>query len=330
MAVRTTAGWYIWTHQLVEVTGQDAAKLLDYIYTNPIGNLKIGSERYTTALNRKGEIIDDVVVFRMGEEKFWISTLFASKCMNWLEENRNDFQVQFEDITSQYHMIAVQGPKSLDIINTLTETPVDEQKFFTFRKNKIDNISVMINRAGFTGEKKGYEIYFAAEELPGMIDKLNQTAPEFDALQVSEFQIMAWTLPTEAGFYYMRDLLYTNPLEVGLDRGISWDKEFIGKKALEKIKKKGAKRTMVGFTMEDADVRINGKDLGGPGTLVSINDEEIGHVSKFNYSYVLEKPIGYLLVKSGTVQVGDHVTIGNKYDAVITEKSFLHGNGGKS
>ena len=237
--------------------------------------------------------------------------------------NMAGYQVQFGDITSKYHMIAVQGPKSLEIINSLAETPVDGQKFFTIRDNVIDGVQVMINRAGFTGEKLGYEIYFAADQLPAMMEKLKETAPKFDAVQVTEFQVMAWTLPTEAGFYYMRDLLHTNPLEVGLTRGIGWDKDFIGKAALEKLKKKGAKRTMVGFTMEEADVRINGKDLGGPGTVVSIGDNEIGNVSKFNYSYVQEKPVGYLLVKAGSVQAGDHVTIGNKYDAVITEKSFL-------
>lgn len=104
MAVRTTAGWYVWTHQLVEVTGEDAAKFLDYIYTNPISNLKIGSERYTTSLNKKAEILDDVVIFRMDESKYWISTLFASKSIQWMAANMEGYQVRFEDITSRYFL----------------------------------------------------------------------------------------------------------------------------------------------------------------------------------------------------------------------------------
>ncbi len=68
MAVRETVGWYYWTHQLLEVNGPDAAAFLDRLYANPIGNLKVGRERYTTMLNEEAEIIDDVVIFRLEEK----------------------------------------------------------------------------------------------------------------------------------------------------------------------------------------------------------------------------------------------------------------------
>ena len=71
MAVRNTAGWYLWTHELMEVRGADAAAFLDYVCANPIANLAVGRERYTTMLDESAEIIDDVVVFRMAEELFW-------------------------------------------------------------------------------------------------------------------------------------------------------------------------------------------------------------------------------------------------------------------
>ena len=74
--------------------------------------------------------------------------------------------------------------------------------------------------------------------------------------------------------------------------------------------------------MEESDVRINGKDLGGPGAPVYVDDEEIGRVSKFNYSYVQEKCVGYILAKKDAVKEGMHVKI-KSYDAVITEKYFL-------
>lgn len=322
MAVRKTAGWYLWTHQLLEVTGEDAAAFLDMIYPNPIANLKIGSERYTTMLNDRAEIIDDVVVFRMEEQKFWISTLFITKLTAWLNQHKGEYQVEFADITAKYHMFAVQGPKSKDLVNAMTVKNVDDQKFFTIRENEIDGIPVMINRAGFTGEKYGYEIYFARDQLANVEAKLRACGEPLDAVEVTEFQIMAWTLPTEAGFYYMRDLMYTNPLEVGLDKGIDWKKEFIGKEALLKIKEEGPAREMVGFTIDEADVHLNAKDLGGPGNPVIVDGEEIGRVSKFNYSYVQEKNVGYILAKKGVLKPGDRVKI-KKYDAVITEKVFL-------
>ncbi|MBQ3338756.1 MAG: aminomethyltransferase family protein [Atopobiaceae bacterium] len=323
MAMRTTAGWYLWTHQLIEVTCEDATVFLAWLYTAPIKNLAVGRDRYTTMLNADAEIIDDVVIMRMGEQRYWISTLFKYKLLDWLRGHKKESRVEWKDITDEWHMFTIQGPNSKDMVNALVENPIDDLKFFSFADNAIDGVPVIVNRAGFTGEKFGYEIYLAKDKYAWMVDKLKETAPKFGAKQVTEFQIMAWTLPTEAGYYYMRDLLYTNPLEVGLDKGIDWDKKFIGKKALLKVKEAGPAREMVGFTLEEADVRINGKDQGAPGSVVTLDGEEIGRVSKFNYSFVQEKPVGYLLVDKGSVKIGDHVTINHRYDAVICEKKFL-------
>lgn len=324
MAVRQTAGWYLWTHQLLEVTGPDAAGFLDYICPNSIANLKVGRERYTPILNHDGIIIDDVVVFRMEEHKFWISTLFVAALIRWLESVKEDYKVKYKDISDEWHMYAVQGPKSLEMINSLTEASVEDLKFFSFAENKIDGKDVLVNRAGFTGEKLGYEIYIKADKADFMEEKLAAAAKKFDALEVTEFQVMAWTLPAEAGFYYMRDLHNTNPLEVGLDKGICWEKEFVGKKALQKIKEEGPAREVVGFTTEDADVDIHGMNLSGPGTADSVykDGEAVGNVIKFVYSYVNEKCNGTIIAKKGALKNGDVVRI-RKTDAVICNKVFL-------
>ena len=140
MAVRTTVGWYLWTHQLVEVTGADCVAFLEMIFPKRIGTLAVGRERYTTMLDEQGIIIDDVVVFRMGEQKFWISTLFKGQLMGWLEAHKGAFDVAWTDITGQWEMYAVQGPKSLEMVNALVAEPVDDQRFFEMRANKIDGI----------------------------------------------------------------------------------------------------------------------------------------------------------------------------------------------
>lgn len=322
MAVRENVGWYLWTHQLVEVSGQDAADFLDLLCTKVISTLKVGKERYTTILDEKAEIIDDVVVFKVAEDKFWVSTLFASQLIHWMGIHQGERVVSYQNITSQYHMYAVQGPKSLEMINKMVKTPVDDLKFFSFAENEIEGIPVIINRAGFTGEKVGYEVYAAADMAEKMEEILRKTGEAMGAVEVTEFQVMAWTLPTEAGFYYMRDLRHTNPLEVGMEKGIGWDKEFIGKEALLKIKEEGPKREMVGFTIDEADIYVKGRHLGGPGEAVYIDDEEVGRVYKIVYGYVKEKNIGYLLAKKGSLKVGDHIKI-REYDAEITEKYFI-------
>jgi aminomethyltransferase len=322
MAVRDAVGWYLWTHQLVEVTGKDAAAFLDYIFPKNISNLKNGRERYTTMLDENAQIIDDVVVFRMEDEKFWISTLFKMMMFPWFEAHKGSYQVEFKDITKEWEMYAVQGPRSIEMVNALVKNPVDNQKFFEMKANEIDGIPVYVNRAGFTGEKLGYELYFPKAEAPAQEEKLRALAPNFGGREVTEFQVMAWTLPCEAGFYYMRDLRHTNPYEVGLANGINFDKDFIGKEALMKIRDEGPAREVVGFTVAEDNIHIKGRHMGNEGEKVFVDGEEIGRVMKIVYSYVNEINNGLIICKKGVLKAGDHVSL-HGHDAVICGTTFL-------
>lgn len=322
MAVRQTVGWYLWTHQLVEVTGSDVVSFLEHIFPKNIGNLAVGRERYTTMLDDNGQIIDDVVVFRMGETKFWISTLFKTDLQAWLAAHKGEKDVTWADITNNWEMYAVQGPKSLEMVNALVKNPVDDQKFFEMRANEIDGIPVYINRAGYTGEKLGFEIYYPKAEAPEQEKKLRALAPTFGGREVTEFQVMAWTLPCEAGFFYMRDLKHTNPFEVGLEGGINWEKDFIGKEALLKIKEAGPAREVVGFTVAEADIHIKGRNVGNEGEKVFVDGEEVGRVMKITYSYVLDTNNGTIICKKGALKPGDKVLL-HGHEAVICVPKFL-------
>ena len=324
MAVRKTAGWYFWTHQLLEITGPDVTAFLDFMFPNNVANLPVGRDRYTTMLNEQGEIIDDVVIMRMDEDRYWVSTLFATKLDDWWYFHQGSFDVEWTEITEDWAMYAVQGPASLEIVNALAADPMDDLKFFAHRETTIGEIPCMINRGGFTGEKRGYEIYVSPDQAEELEALLSAETAKKGGREVTEFQVMAWTLPTEAGFYYMRDLAHTNPFEVGLEKNINWEKDFLGKDALMKIKEEGPAREMVGFEVPEADIYIRAKQYGGPGEPVYIDgeEEEVGRVSKLVYSYVQEKNIGYILAKKGALKAGDHIAI-HGYEAVITEKNWL-------
>lgn len=324
MAVRNTVGWYFWTHQILEITGPDVTAFLDYIYPNDIGSLAVGRDRYTTMLNEQGEIIDDVVVMRRGEDRYWISTLYATKTDDWWYFHQGDYQVDWSEITDEWEMYAVQGPKSRELVEGLAKDSIAELKFFAHMETEINGISCVINRGGFSGEKLGYEIYVHPEDCDALEALLRPAAEELGGRQVTEFQVMAWTLPTEANFYYMRDLAHTNPFEVGLEKNINWDKDFIGKDALLTIKEEGPKREMVGFEVLEDDIYIRAKQYGGPGEPVYVEgmEEEAGRVSKLVYSYVKEVNNGYILAKKDKLHIGDKIKI-HGYDAVITEKNWL-------
>ncbi|MBQ1449811.1 MAG: aminomethyltransferase family protein [Eggerthellaceae bacterium] len=321
MAVRETVGWYLWTHQLMQVEGDDAEAFLDYMFPNSISKLGIGRDRYTVMLDAQGEIIDDVVVMRF-EDHFWVSTLFPSYMDDWFYEHQGSFDVDFYEVTDEWHMFAIQGPRSADVLTELCDAPVEGMRFFQHAPNSIGGIDVIVNRAGFTGEKLGYEVYCPAEQTDDIEDAIARCAEKHGGRKVTEFQVMAWTLPTEAGFYYMRDLRHTNPFEVGLDSNIDWEKEFVGKAALEKIREEGPAREMLGFTVEDDSPFIQAKQYGGPGEAVYLNGEEVGRVSKMVYSYVKDINCGYILAKKGYLKIGDRIGIHGS-EAVICEKKWM-------
>ena len=322
MAVRTTVGWYLWTHHLVEVTGEDVVEFLEKIYLNRIGNIKIGGERYTCMLDENAEIIDDVIIFRLEEKKFWVSTLFAHYLIPWFDAHKENYRVEYVNITKQWQMYAVQGPKSPEMVNSLVGEPVDDLKFYNFRDNTIAGIPVKVNRAGFTGEKLGFELYVPDEKSDEIEGMLRAAAENLGGREVTDFQVMAWTLPTEAGFFYMRDLRHVNPFEVELSKGINWEKDFIGKAALKKIEEEGPARETVGFTVAEDDIHIKGRHMGNEGEFVYKDGEYVGRCMKIVYSYVKDINNGFIIAKRGALKNGDKVTM-HGHEAIICDKRFL-------
>lgn len=321
-AVRKTAGWYYFTHRLVEVQGDDASKFLDWLCVNDIAGCAVGRAKYTTILNEDGTIIDDVVVFRLEEEKFWVSTLYAAKLIDWMDEHEDDFDVDYDEVTDEWDMYAVQGPKSLEMINMIAAEDVSDQKFFSICDNAIDNVDVKISRAGFTGEKYGYEIYVDPDEGEAIEAKLAEAAEKVGARKITEFQVMVFTLATEAGFNLMTDMRELSPLELEPAPKINWDKDFIGKQALLAAKERPQRFALLGFEVEDESAHIECRNKGGQGSTVYKDGEPVGFVTKYTYSFDQEKCIGYMQVDASKVKVGDCVTV-RRYNAVVTEKNWL-------
>ncbi len=319
-AVRNAVGWYYFTHRLLEVTGADATAFLDKIFVNPIAKTKVGGAKYTTMLNEDGIIIDDVIVFHMEENKYWISTLYMKELIAWFDALKGVSIVEYKDITSITDMYAVQGPKSKDLLNAFLAEKVDDQKYFTIRDNKIGNVPVKIARGGYTGEW-GYEIYVAPENKGLVESKLAECGKAFGAVQVTEFQVMSWTLPSEKGYALISDIGGISPFEAGFDDAIDWSKDFIGKSALEKIKAEGPKRLLLGFIVDDDAAHIEARNRGSAGAAVMVNGEEVGRVTKFTYSYTIGKSIGFALVDSAKVKVGDKAII-NGYGATLTDRTW--------
>lgn len=319
LAVRNCGGWYDFTHRLVEVQGQDVTAFLDRIFAGAIARTAVGCAKYTVMLDASGEIRDDVIIFRLDEEQYWVSTLYARDLLRWFDAHRENYRVNYRDITGEWKMYSVQGPKSTDLVNAVTDTPVNELKFFHIMENQMGGLPIKVARSGYTGEKLGYEIYVSPANEARLTEKLETEGNKLGLIHVTEIDVMAMTLPCEKGFVLMMDLWQTNPLEVGFEKSIAWDTDFIGKSALERIREQGPKRELLGIKVADPDARI----YGGPnGATVMLHGQRIGKVTKFTFSPILNQSIGYVLVNKDAVKPGDHVEI-NGFIAEISERRFL-------
>lgn len=310
--IRNHVGFYDFTHQLLEVTGSDSGKFLDTMFVNTIQGADVGMGKYTTMLNEDGNIIDDVIVFRIEENKYWISTLYIDKMIKWFDEHKENMDIEYKDITDNVAMFAVQGPKSKEFLNSILEDNIDDMKYQEIIENKIDDTTIKIARSGFTGEL-GFEIYVDPSYSEFMEEKLCETGRKFEVDKITSDVILS-SLPMEKGYVLMSDLEGTNPLESGFEWSIHWDKDFVGKEALEKVKKEGAKRSLLGFTIDD-ELEIN------PNSKITIDGKEVGKVTNSTFGYTVGKTIGYALVDNFLANIGDKVLI-DGHEATLVERIF--------
>lgn len=302
-AVRKAVGIYDFTHQLLEVTGKDAGAFLDKVFVNGFSHAKVGQAKYTTMLDEDGIIRDDVIIFRMEEECYWISTLYIDKMIAHFDQVKQDEDVAYRDRTKETSMIAVQGPKVRQVLNTLLGEAVDGIKRFHIVPNTLGTQKIFVARSGFTGEL-GYELYLAPDTVDATMKALEEAGKKcgVEITRMTTDAILT-SLPREKGYVLMSDLEGTNPLEVGFDWTVDWSKDFIGKEALEKVKKEGAKRALLGFRTENADLSL------APGAEVLAEGKSVGKVTMFTESLTLGGGIGYALVSLADVKEGDTVTV---------------------
>ena len=317
-AVRENAGWYRWSHDLIEVKGAGAAAFLDRLFVNKIAATGVGRTKYTTMLDENGRIIDDTIVMHIAEDLYWVSTLYGPQFIQWADAHRAGADAVYEDITLNVDMYAVQGPNSLIILNGMLANPVEGLKRFQIEDNKIGDVDVKIHRSGFTGEL-GYEIYCDMADTKAVAEAVREGCAAHGAPEVDILEVYVRSLPVEKGFALRQDMYGLTPFECGLDWSVHFDKEFIGKEALEKAKEEGLKYTLVGLEYEAESY----EDIAQR-EIVYSHGVPCGFVRTAIYGYTVEKNIGFAVIDAAKAVVGSRVTVGcNDSPAVITEKSWI-------
>ena len=317
-AVRTNVGWYCWTHDLVEVTGKDARKLLDYLCVNVISNAGPGVSKYTTMLDDNGKILDDVIVTCLDEETFWVSTLYGPKFVPLLEKYKEGTDVEYKDLTEVIGMYSVQGPNSQAMLDSLLETPIGDMKRFRMAENKIGDLNVKIHRSGFTGEN-GFEVYVTREELPVLRKILQDASPAFDAVELDTLEVYVRSLPMEKGMALKQDMQGLTPAEAGLAWSVHMDKDFHGKEALENYTEQ---YKLVGVVLDDERVSYEDIAQNEPCYYKGV---QCGIIRQMIYGYTVDKNIGFAIVDLKHAVPGTRLTAGQNGAGltVAEDKKFI-------
>ena len=291
-AVRNTVGLFDVSHMgEIFISGSKALDFVQHITVNDASKLFPGRVQYSAMCYTDGGIVDDLLVYNLGDDEFMlvINASNIEKDYKWMIEN-NKFDVNIDNQSDQYSLLAVQGPNSQTVVQKLVNGSLDLE-YYHFKIEKILGTDVILSRTGYTGEI-GYEIYFKGNESEGenIWNAIFDSGKEFN---IQPAGIAARdTLRLEMGFcLYGNDIdQSTNTIEAGLGWITKLDKgEFLGNKALKKIKEEGIKRKLVGMISDE-------KLFPRKNYPIYVDGKNIGSITSGTVSPVLEKPIalGYV------------------------------------
>ena len=308
MAVREGVGLFDVSH-MGEVTfrGKDALANINYIFTNDYTNLKNGRVRYGVMCYEDGGCVDDLIVYRMGEEDFFVVVNASNrhKDVAWIREHLSG-DVEFEDVSDSYAQLALQGPLSGEVLGRYTELP---QKYYSFINTQILGRDVIVSQTGYTGEY-GFEIYCRPEDAVELWRELLK-----DERVIPCGLGARDTLRLEAAMpLYGHEMDETvSPLETGLDFGVKLTKDFIGRDAMMARKN----RHRIG-------IEITGRGIAREHCDVYIGDRLIGHTTSGTHCPYLKGAYAMALVDEA-YEPGTELTVdvrGRRIEGKVTELPF--------
>ena len=341
VAVRTACGVFDVSHMgEVLVTGREAERFVQHIFTNDVAGAPVGKIFYGMMLHPNGGTIDDLLVYKEGDERFFlvINAANIDKDFAWISEQVKQFDCVAENQSDYYGQLAVQGPKAEAVVERVLGLPCQELVFYTFKHLDITPTSyllpptseketIIISRTGYTGED-GFEIYASHALIQEMWDKLIESGEAKPCgLGCRD------TLRFEVGLPLYGDELTDelSPIEAGLGMFVKLDKEeFVGKEAVARQKAEGVTRKIVGIELEGRAIPRHGYEvLTSPDPSQGGKPKVIGTVTTGYNSISTGKSVCMALVaidyaKLGTpVQVRIHKKL---QPGVVIKKRFYDKN----
>ena len=299
------------------VTGPNALSLIQRVCSNDASKLEDGEAQYSCFPNEDGGVVDDLIVYRIAAEK-WLLVVNASnidKDWAWINSH-NTMGASLENSSDHYSLLAIQGPKAIQAMQSLTQEDLSAIKFYTFKINTFAGVeNVIISATGYTGSG-GFEIYCKNTQVAKIWTKVLEAGANWGIQPIG--LAARDTLRLEMGYcLYGNDIDdTTSPLEAGLGWITKFNKDFINSESLKKQKEIGVSKTLVGFELSQRGIPRQGY------AIVDAQGNSIGRVTSGTMSPSMGKGIGLGYVPMALKEVGSqiHIQIRNKIVPAIVVK----------
>lgn len=322
-AVRNAAGIFDISHMgKFTLTGKNLIAQLQYLVPSDLSRLQPGQAQYTVLLNPNAGIIDDIIFYYQGENSdgeqqgvMIVNAATTSKDKTWLLQHLNTQEINFQDLSKEKILVAVQGPKAVELLQPFVETDLSSVKAFGHLEASILGKPAFLARTGYTGED-GFEVMLGPEEGVKLWRSLVEAGVIPCGLGARD------TLRLEAAMaLYGQDVDdTTTPLEAGLGWLVHLDTkgDFIGRPILERQKAAGVQRRLVGLQMQGRNIARHGYQVLSAGVIV-------GEVTSGTLSPTLGYPIALAYVPTQLANTGQQLDIeirGKTYPAIVVKKPF--------
>jgi aminomethyltransferase len=338
----------------IDVKGPGAERLLNHLLVNEIRDLAPGRLRYSTICNGEGGVVDDITVYKFHDEHFMVvaSSAPRKQTLRWIREHAAGTASYVTDISGALALLAVQGPRSRDLLAaTVEDAAVESLKFFRFAPARMGETELVLSRSGYTGEL-GYELYVPAEEAAAVWEALSARGRDFGLMPYGSMAMQSLRVEKALPLYGSDLNENHTPFHVGLDRWIRFDKrEFIGRDALLGVQERGPDERWVGLVLDspvpaevDAAVSTVGdvaavreKNLAGSEAqdyqdAVLPGGEAVGHVTVSLRGHTVDKMLAMAYVRSRHAWPGSRLVVsinGRPCPATVVNTPFFDPQGAR-
>ena len=325
MAVRTRVGIFDVSHMGdIRLAGPQALAAVQHISMNDASRLAVAQAQYSALLYPEGTFVDDVIVHHLAEDDYLlvINAGTREKDFNWVRDNTRQFQCAVENLSDDFTQIAIQGPKAVNLLQKLTDADLSKVKFYWVTRGTVCGLkNILVGRTGYTAED-GFEIYVPSDEGTSALvwNEILIAGKEFGVAPCGLGARNTLRLEGKLPLYGHEISEKINVWEAGLDRFCKMEKpDFLGRAALEKAKREGVKRTLVGLEMTERGIARDGYKVLDPA------GKEIGYVTSGSPAPFLKKNIALAYLPTEFAAAGTPVKVeirGQGVAAVVVPTPF--------